>query len=292
MVCWADERLPQMAALSPFSGSDLELDPEGLSDEAFFGIRPRINGETVGDGPTDSVARVVAALSAAHEERATVAVVPEFSLRRSDELPDGLAADSWSAFPPLIVAGSAHEIISDRRLNRSVTYLDGVAILEYSKHFPFVLKWTEDGQGESQVQRELREGISDQPRLIRLACGSATRLAVAICSDLNSSKLVSVLNLAAVNLLLCPSWTPKDGAFSAVLTGLAGQSQCVSLVANTPGHLFEPPGDDLLIAVTAVPRAETSATIHTSEAPMPLGGIVDPNRAPDDDAYWRWIHPR
>src|SRR5258705_5512698 len=159
--------------------------------------------------------------------------------------------------PALVVAGSAHTGNDRReRANTSRVYLDRYCIMSVSKHNRFVLRIL---GGNQTYTEDIRP---QQPRVIRLAAGTATRLAVAICADLNSTDLVGAMTKAGVNVLLSPSWSPRIGAAATGLTQLAGYCQCVGLVANTPGHLMAENGEPTFWACTAVPREWDQARPH------------------------------
>jgi hypothetical protein len=214
---------------------------------------------------------------------APIAIVPEFCMMSPDGLDDLLHA-STALLPDLVVAGSAHTggQSSATRANTSHVLLDRHPILSVSKYQPFVLRLP-----VGTVHYTFVEDIAPIPRVLRLAAGTATRLAIAICSDLNSAEMVATLAAACVNLLLVPSWTPRIGVFGAALTQLAGYSQCVGVVANTPGHVVaeSPP----FWACTATPRENDPAEIHYfAGGSTPAAGILDPNLDKTDSGHWTW----
>ena len=271
--------LPKIAAVCPLNGNDMAEWPDDITSTWFFGVHPKV---TPTDG-ADAVHRVVFDALARVGSHAALAVLPEFCLLSPHGL-DELMRDDAREMPALVVAGSAHTGVErSERANTSRVFLDRYCMMSVSKHNPFVLRipgaaqsWTED--------------ICPQdPRVIRVAAGTATRLAVAICADLNSTDLVGAMTKAGVNLVLSPSWSPRIGAAAAGLTQLAGYCQCVGLVANTPGHVMAEKGRPTFWACTAVPRESDQTRPHYHTGSPPAVGVLDPNLAPTDGNYWTWI---
>lgn len=284
--------LPKIASVHPFNSDAMTVDE--MDKRRFFGVHPKLlPEEEVHD-------QVIEALAIAGSE-ASIAVLPEFCLHSPDGL-DSLLAGSEHSLAPLVVAGSAHTGKEDRRerANTSCMYLDRHRFLSVSKYEPFVLEFSDAAGNDYSYQ----EDIAPTPRVLRLAAGTATRLAVAICSDLNSLDFLGALMAAGVNLLLSPSWTPKIGVNTAGLAALAGYSQCVGVVANTPGHPFAKEEKPPFWACSAVPREKGQARPHRYSGSPPAAGILDPNvipptadiedpdaanASPADHIYWTWV---
>jgi hypothetical protein len=214
--------------------------------------------------------------------------LPEFCLHSPDAL-DALIADSSRALAELIVAGSAHTVDeTGQHANTSHVFLDKYPILRVSKREPFVIR-SSDPQGDP---IKYTEDIDPSPDVLRLAAGTATRLAIAICSDLNSARLVAAMAWAGVNLLLSPSWTPKIGGADKGLEMLAGYCQCLGVIANTPEHVLAKPdeNDTSFWVCSAVPREKDHAHFHDNVgATLPAAGVLDPNLPPTDTGYWTWL---
>ncbi|WP_237572876.1 hypothetical protein [Mycolicibacterium lacusdiani] len=285
--------LPKMATVHPV-GSDDMAPPDESTAPTFFGVHPTVSqscdAQAVHRRVFESLTRV--------PKDVPIAVLPEFCLLSPDGL-DALVEVDGREIPAVVVAGSAHTGAADRqkRANTSHVFLDRYRIMSTSKHEPFVLSLKIPGGDKI----DFREDISPQdPRVIRVAAGTATRLTIAICSDLNSIELVGAMTKAGVNILLSPSWSPKIGAAATGLTQLAGYCQCVGLVANTPGHLMAF-GKPTFWACTAVPRDSNQAHVHFNgewdldqkkyhEAASPVVGILNPNLISTDPGYWTWLY--
>lgn len=266
--------LPKIATVHPLGHGGMALPdvwvdpPNWVGRGRFFGVHPTL---------PDAHRQAFEALAAVGAV-AQIAVLPEFCLHTPGGL-DALLAGSRDG-PELVVAGSAHASAGQGRSNTSHVFLGGVRILRVAKHVPFVI-----GANET---LEYVEDIAPLPRVLRVAAGTATRLAVAICADVNSPDLLSAMTWAGVNLLLSPSWTPKIGVAAAGLLTLAGYCQCVGVVANTPEHQMAP-GRQAFWACTVVPREDLVAERHDCPASPPAVGVLDPNLPPTDPGYWTWI---
>jgi hypothetical protein len=277
--------LPKIATVHPFSGNDMLRVPEyveaptgGLGRGRFFGVHrvipsPDSRVKTV----REAHQQVFDALKKVGRN-AAIAVLPEFCLHSSDGL-DALLASDHEAVPELVVAGTAHTVTGagKKRANTSHVFLDGVHILTVSKQQAFVARL----EGVEYV-----EDLSPLPRVVHLAAGTATRLAVTICADSNNLRLLVAMMEAGVNVLLTPSWTPKIGVADAGLLALAGYCQCVGVVANTPGH---PEAEKTFWACSVVPRANVKARHHRHPGPPPVAGVLNPNVATTNKNYWTWI---
>lgn len=262
--------LPKIATVHPFGGDAMD-EPDEMGKGRFFGVHPK---------PSIGAHQKALDTLAKARGQAAIAVLPEFCLYSPDGL-DKLLDGSDRTLPELVVAGSAHTETAPRehRANTSHVFLDQHRIMSVSKYQPFVARLPAGSYTED---------IEPLPSVLRLAAGTATRLAVAICADLNSGKLLEVLKAAGVNMLLCPSWTPQIGVTAAALSTLAGYCQCVGVVANTPGHRMaeaEP-----FWACSAVPRQEDAVRTHYNPKKSPPAvGVLDPNVPPSNTGYWTWL---
>jgi predicted amidohydrolase len=162
---------------------------------------------------------------------AEIGVLPELCLARPDELEESISADH-GAYPPLIVAGSAHvregSGASEVRANESRVYLDGEQVAAHRKIHQFKTKRL-DGKTYADPQQE---DLSPEPKSITVLSGTHTRLAVLICADLLDEKVPGRLVSAWVNLLLAPAMTRKPGSFETTVEDVSGRCQGVSAVAN------------------------------------------------------------
>jgi len=276
--------LPKIATVHPFSGDDMAWPDEvknptgGLGRGRFFGVyRDICSPDSRVKSVSDAHQQVFDALAKVGRE-AAIAVLPEFCLHSPDGL-DALLKSGHHLVPELVVAGTAHTDAEPRkeRANTSHVFLDGFQILTVSKHQPFVAR--REGV-------EYEEDLAPLRRVVRLAAGTATRLAVAICADSNSLGLLEAMEWAGVNVLLTPSWTPRIGVAAAGLIALAGYCQCVGVVANTPGH---PEAKKTFWACSVVPREEMKARYHRHTGPPPVAGVLNPNVATTNKNYWTWI---
>lgn len=263
--------LPKIATVHPFGRDDMD-EPDEKTKGRFFGVHPK---------PSIGAHQKALDTLAKARDHAQIAMLPEFCLHSPNGL-DKFLAGRDPALPELVVAGSAHTETAPRknRANTSHVFLDQQRIMSVSKYQPFVARLP-DGN--------YTEDIVPLPPVLRLAAGTATRLAVAICSDLNSADLLGVLTAAGVNLLLCPSWTPEIGVATAALSALAGYCQCIGVVANTPGHLMAKPGAQPFWACSGLPRQEDAVHTHYNPKSPPAVGVLDPNLLPSNTGYWTWL---
>jgi hypothetical protein len=283
-------KLPKIATVHPFGGHAMTLPEWDHPRQRFFFVRPKLPSHGPGMSQAQASAADEVSRAQAHQqvfdalakagEIAPIAVLPEFCLHSPDGL-DTLIANSTGPIADLVVAGSAHTVdAAGIRANTSHVLLDGQPILRVSKHEPFVLR---GGDGVNYV-----EDIAPSSRVLSLAAGTATRLAVAICSDLNSFDLLAAMTAAGVNLLLSPSWTPKIGGADKGLQTLAGYCLCVGVIANTPGHSLAKKGDKQFCACSVVPRETEAAHFHNYVGALPVVGVLDPNLEPTKPGSWLW----
>jgi hypothetical protein len=288
-------QLPKIATVHPFGGDGMALPRVDDLRQRFFFVRPKLPSDDPSGVPapaSTTSAADQASKAQAHQQVfdaltkagkiAPIAVLPEFCLHSPDGL-DTLIAKSTVPLADLIVAGSAHtEDASRKRTNTSHVFLDRQPILRVEKHEPFVIR--PGGKNPNYV-----EDIAPSSRELLLAAGTATRLAVAICADLNSNDLLMAMVGAGVNLLLSPSWTPTIGGADRGLDALAGYCQCVGVIVNTPGHLLAKSGDKTFSACTSVPREGGHAHFHDYPGTLPAVGVLDPNLPSADASSWTWL---
>lgn len=289
--------LPKIATVHPFDGSQMTVSEPDFARSRFFRVHPKLPDGDFNDAEIGQYVRanhtLVYEALANVQDRASIAVLPEFCLHA----PDGIDSliEAGRGLPDLIVAGSAHaDIENTDRANMCHVFLDRRKILVVSKQEAFSIRLP----GHAGDQVRLVEDIAPAPRVVRILAGTATRLAVAICSDLNSRDLRNAFAWAGVNVLLSPSWTPRVGAFAGALVDLASTCQCICVVANTPGHLLvrsdHPPP---FWAYSVVPREPCRGRDHYHEGNVPVIGVLNPSCRPGDDeaypddeeTYWEWV---
>lgn len=277
--------LPRIATVHP------PLGRRGITigrrtESTFFDVRPR-------QWDCDQVARQLNAIAAEVE----IAVLPELSLPQVDALEEALAAEP-GAFPPLIVAGSAHVSEEDRdedpvRANESRIYLDGRRVAAQRKIHAFLMRVFE---GE-RLPRPLREGITPEEKPLTILAGDRTRLAVAICADVIDSRIPHLLEEAGVNLLLVPALTVDPGSFNSDACRIAAQAQGVTVVVNGDGTALVEDGEVPFLVMVGVPRPRQGEQSREYERPLdtdpPYTGVFDPNLPlhaddPEKEAFaWR-----
>ncbi len=273
-LTWTEkEGLAQIATIHPKGSGDLDEIP--AEDGRFFGVRPR-------DWEPEAVEKL---LEAAKREKANLAVLPELSLPHPGELEEKLEG-KWGKFPPIVVAGSAHVAEGNGagqvQANESRIYLDGKFVAMARKHHAFK---TDEING-TKYEEPLREDLSREPKTIMVLSGSQTRLAVAICADLQERDIPRLLVDAGVNLLLVPAMTRKIGSFNAALCDVAGYCQGVAAMANTRW------GDDgkPFLCMCAVPREDpeeqSAALLGDEQEPAPVLAIFDPNQPLPGAVRW------
>jgi len=264
-LTWKGEAgLPRIATVHPPGGGDLQLEIDG---DRFFDVRPE-------GWDADSV---LALLARAKGERADIAVMPELSLPTPGALEEALAA-SPEKYPPIVIAGSAHCRSSSSaggdeiRANESLVYLDGRVVAVARKHHPFTTKRL---FGRT-LADPVTENLSAEQKTVMVLSGRRTRLAVAICADLDEITIPRLLVAAGVNLLLAPAMTMKVGSFNTALCDVAGYCQGVGAVANVRWREDGKP----FLCLVAVPRPEpaeqSAALTGDGVEPPPRLAILDP----------------
>jgi hypothetical protein len=277
-LTWKErEALPRIATIHPRLGKEGLSDPEDQTESWFFGLRPQCE-------PGDLLK-----LLASVAKEAAIAVLPELSLPASDALEKALADDP-GAYPPLVVAGSAHVkeaagSVDEVRANESRIYLEGALVAIHRKIHPFVLRKV----GETELPQPLDEGITNEPKPLTILAGDSTRLGVTICADLNDARIPNLLERAGVNLLLMPALTPDPGAFNGGLCQLASRCQAVAVIVNGDGEAIGVEDPSLFAVMAAVPRspANQQSTEYVPPTGLPAVGVLDPNQPLDKAIDWR-----
>lgn len=290
-LCWpfdlesSANRLPRVATVHPFRGREMAVPPDHQADGRFFGVHPKA-GEPHPSVHQNAltVIHAVALLDDLPAETAPeIAVVPEFTLHDPDALADYVVSATAT---PMVVAGTAHHIRDGQRANTTVTYLDGVEVLRTSKQHGFSYRDSVDGA----PPERFAEDVAPRPRHIDVLASTSTRLCVAICSDMNWNELSEALLAVGVNVLLIPAWTPESGFFGGAIEKAATQAQCVSVVANTPGHPSSQPPAEPFWALSMTPHRGSHCTEHRPPRPSETAAaIIDPNENPSTDAHIRWV---
>ena len=274
-LTWTKDGLPQIATLHPRGSGDLDSIP--VKDGSFFGVRPR-------EWDPGAIADL---LTAAKNEGAEFAVLPELSLPDPGELQETIAKGQKS-FPRVVVAGSAHVVegsgASQIRANESRIYLDGRFVAMARKHHAFE---TDEVNGEK-YPRPVRENLTREQKTIMVLAGGHTRLGVVICADLQEHEIPTLLVDAGVNLLLAPAMTTRIGSFNTAVCDIAGYCQGVAAIANTRWSDDGKP----FLCLCAVPREEPeqqSAALpdgYDRRNPAPVLGIFDPNKPLPEAVRW------
>jgi predicted amidohydrolase len=278
-ITWTrDHRLPRIATIHPFLGAQA-IEIAHNTGTAFFGVRPK-------NWNREALLAKLCALSTV-----PIAVLPELCLPVPDALEEALAEEP-SAYPALVVAGSAHVTVpaapglKEVRANESHIYLDGHRVAVHRKIHPFK---TRHLGGHNLAARE--EGITREVKTITVLSGEHTRLAVVICADLNDETIPGLLEGAGVNLLLVPAMTGGAGAFNGAICGLASRCQAVGVIVNAG---LDPRADDeddarpfLIMASVPRPEAEAQARSYRDHAHRRTAiGIIDPNEELETAMQW------
>jgi hypothetical protein len=272
-LTWNDESgLPKIALLHPPRCG--ELKGAAIGDGQFFDAGPR----------HWELDQILALLERAAAE-AGIAVLPELSLERPEALSAALK-QAPGRYPELIIAGSGHARLSvggeEIRANEGRIYLRGEEIGAYRKNKPYK---TERLNGED-LAEPLLEGLTSEPKVITVLSGSKTRLAVAICADINHLKNPEKLLAACVNLLFVPSFTPEPGAFNGPVADLAARCQGVSVILNAPPDDAATPFHLIAGVPRQNPGEQTAMYSPPGETPTHLG-LFDPNLPLDRALEWR-----
>ncbi len=176
-------------------------------------------------GPADSAAqrsKIGELLRQAREAGVSVAVLPELSV--DEDIVDSLATEWAEATDlPILVAGSAHLVDGDRRVNRATVLLPGVgAAWHHDKTAVF-----EDRDGN-------REPIDPGEPCITLGCGYQVRIATLICKDALVADTYRLVADLGVHLLAVPAMSNRLGDFASAAHELIARAQGATVVANNP----------------------------------------------------------
>jgi hypothetical protein len=269
-LTWDDrDGLPRIATIHPPGGGDLDFTTEA---GRFFNVRPR-------SWESDEIKRL---LQEATKAGAKLAVLPELSLPTPDAL-DQVIKEGAADLPPIIVAGSAHVeepngTSTPTRANESRLYMDGKVVALARKHKAFESADLVEGE-------TLREDLSPGQTTIMVLSGRRTRLAVAICADLQETTIPQLLVAAGVNLLLVPAMTKRIGSFNAPVCDIASYCQGVAVIVNTRW------GDDgaPFLTFCGVPReapAQQSDAFAAAGEAMTSVGLFDPNLPLPEAMTW------
>lgn len=277
-------RFPLIATVHPYRHAD-DLTVEDVNDEWFFGVRPRVWDA----GDVLRLIREAKALSAA------IALLPELSLPASNALAAAVAEEPDS-YPPLLVCGSAHirepATTGGRpavRANECCVYLNGRPLLRHRKVHPFEARYL--GPNVPRLDEALPEGLTEEPKVLTVASGSMTRLAIVICADLNDVEIPTILTQLGVNAMLVPALTEHEGAFIGAIADVASRMQGYSVIANgTPiVDPDEPANRAPFMVLAGVPRVEAAQQLRTYQAPSSgrrAIGLLDLNADADDSMVW------
>ena len=210
-----------------------------------------------------------AELRAARQAGAEVVIIPELSQPAESGLAEALHA-APEAYPPMVVAGSAHvrrdtSAGQEVRVNECHVYIDGLPALTHRKIRPYVMPQAEGGR---------REDLTSEPKSLRILCGQRTRLAVAICADLISKLIPHVIAEAWVNTLFVPAMTSEFGAFNGALAALASSCQAFGIIVN--GALDDAPFHVMATVPLSQPRRQVQDYLAAGD-PHDARGTYDPN---------------
>lgn len=272
-LTWSKEGgFAKIATIHPKDGDAIEF---SSYNGHFFDVRPE-------RWEPGSVLRLLASVA----DEVSVAVLPELSLPTPGELGAALA-ENPPAYPPIVVAGSAHVRQEDDgeavRSNESWIYIEGKRAAVAYKYFPYVE--TKEIGGEA-LDHPLAEDLTDEPKTITVLAGTHTRLAVVICADAIEPRIPDLLVDAGVNHLVVPAMTRKTGSFGTPLGQIAGYCQGVGAIANA---CLDEDGKPFL-CFAAVPRPqpkEQLASLSGNGPPPPQVAIFDPNQPLPGAVIWR-----
>lgn len=281
---------PSIVTCHPYAAFEDELTYSRPSPNRFFGVGPiaweqQSALEQLETGMTDPDT------GEPLDPAPSIAIFPELSFPAADALADALL-EAPEKYPALVVGGSAHATIHGDpaapdgvvKANHLAVYLDGVPLAQHRKIHPFAFtEVSEDGTVE-----RLDEDLIHGERRIVIPCGTATRLGVAICADLNDLEVPGLLTQAGVNLLLVGALTPSSGAFVGAISQLACWCQALCVIVNGT-----PPGvsDETPMVLAAVPRSRLDEQLCEYPAPdfgRRAVGVLNPNSEPLASALtWR-----
>lgn len=275
-LMWRGDRgFPRVATIHPDGCESLQIGTRG--EDEFFDVTPK----------AWDTAAVLEFLSCVGDVE--IAVLPELSLPRVDALERALEEAPAGAYPPLIVAGSAHlreqpRGLDEIRANEARLYLDGKRIGTHRKCHPYEASELEG----KRLPIPLREALSGEPKTITIHAGDHARFAVVICADLNDDFIPQKLVAAGVNTLIVPSFTAKAGAFNGPIADLASRRQGISVIANAPPE----EAASAFRLMTAAPRPEPgqqTMTFPRARETATRLAVFDPNQELEKAVQWRSI---
>jgi hypothetical protein len=276
-LTWSAEGLPHVGTVHP------RLDGDRLSYS--------LTGDRVFDvGPKDwSLEETLDHLETV--KAAKITLLPELCLPSPHALQEALASDP-SRYSPIVVAGSAHDRIDENgtpsSINESRVYIEGEHVLSHKKIRPLETHQI----GNHRSVRMVREDLSPTQDEIVLLSGEKTRMAVAICADINDGAIPRVLEECGVNLLLVPSLTYKTGAFNGAACLLASKCQALCVVANPILDQLEGEPQAPFLLLAAVPcsgASEQSQEYFHPPVQTAVRGVLDPNLPLASVAALRWV---
>lgn len=278
-LTWREEEgLPPIATLHPQRGGEVEVSTIDPRRRRFFDVVPKHWDEGA-----------VLDLLAAAKQEAEIAVLPELSLPSPDALAAALAAEPGK-YPSIVVAGSAHvrngAVASpgaEIRSNESHVYLEGKCVAVARKHHPYETKKI----GDKSYQQPLSEDLTGEQKTIMVLSGRMSRLAVAICADLDDDQVPRLLQAAGVNLLLVPAMTKKIGAFNPPICAIAGFCQGIAAIVNTRWDEDGKPFLCMLAVPREAPGEQSIAIDGAAAGPTAEIGIFDPNQPLSAGVRWR-----
>ncbi len=177
--------------------------------------------------PRRQLAVAMELIERAIDEGARLVLLPELSATREivDAIERRLIDEERDV---IVVAGSLHCQLRQRRVNRSETIVAGIGRrISHTKIVPF--------RDEVQHRPASKEGI-DNPRRPSLTIHHADhfRFCVVICKDYIDSALAAVLDRVAANVICIPAMSHKTDPFVARAHAHVVDAQSLSLIANGP----------------------------------------------------------
>ena len=191
------DRLKAVAAVVTNRHVDDEFAWDEYDDEGqgwFYGVRAR--------APERQGARLSRGLATARERGASLVLLPELAC--TPALRESLVADGLLARIPLVVAGSAHEDVTDRTAGRNVahTYARGRRIHEHVKVAG--ARYTRDGKAwQEHLHRDADSDGFD------VLLGTDVSLVVLICEDVIEQRLLEVVEAVSPTMLLVPAMSDR-----------------------------------------------------------------------------------
>lgn len=203
--------LPVAATVHPVVDHVASHDLERVGD-GVFGLGPR-DGRAAWE-------QTMARLEEVARLGAQIAVVPELNVAAdiTMDLTD-------RTVPALVLCGSRHVKVGEKRLNEATLFLNGRPALTHHKVVPFAKLGSDDPS--------LREAIDPGDTISVLYCGQWAVVAL-ICADVNSDSVVGMLRDLGVNLLLVASMSRAIGYFPVRMASFVEDCQGLAVWANDP----------------------------------------------------------